>query len=100
LSFGRAMFPRSRPIFRADQAAHSALTKILKVSTFGSFNLLDDHGQPLDRDAVADRIQEYWDKNKRLPLVERWYRTLADDQASAGDWMMAAENIVGPTRLQ
>ena len=45
------------------------------------------------RKAVADRIRAYWEKNRGIPLVERWYRTLADDIAAPGEWLQAAGNI-------
>jgi len=95
---GRALVGQ-RAIMRADQAAYIALTKILKVSTFSPPSLMDNDGQPVDRDALADQIQEYWDKNKSIPLVERWYRTLADDQAGAVAWLDAVGNIVRPENV-
>jgi len=85
---------RARTIARADEAAYHALRRILKVSSLGPPSLMGNDGEPVDRNALADQLQEYWDKNKDIPLVERWYRMLADDQAGAGDWSTAAGNIV------
>lgn len=87
---------RHRSITRVDETAEQALLKILKAPSLVSAATKRNNGQPLDREARADLIQEYWDKNKDVPLVERWYRTLADDQAGAMAWLDAAVSITQP----
>lgn len=91
---------RHRSITRVDETAHQTLLKILKDPSLTSAATRDNHGQPLSREARADRIQEYWDKNKHIPLVERWYRTLADDQAGSMAWLDAATSITQPKLAQ
>ena len=49
---------------------------------------------------MAEQIQAYWEKNRAIPLVERWYRTLADDQAGNAAWLEAAGNIVQPENVR
>ena len=84
---------RDQTIMRADRAAYLTLTKILKVSSFGPTTMRENNGEPIDKNALADRIQEYWDKNKAIPILERWYRTLANDKAGAAAWLEAAGSI-------
>ncbi len=89
-------FHRSRTIMGAHEAAYTALTGLLKTSFFGAATTggnLTARGLE-GRRAVADGIRAYWEKNRAVPLVERWYRTLADDVASPGEWLQAAGNIV------
>ena len=79
-------FFRSRTIMGAHEAAYTALTGLLKTSFFGAASTggnLTARGLE-GRKAVADRIRAYWEKNRGVPLVERWYRTLADDVAAPG----------------
>lgn len=85
-----------RSIAGVDQAAYWAILRILRVSSFGPVTARENSGEAVDREALADRIQAYWDKNQGVPLVERWYRTLADDQAGASAWLEVAGNIVRP----
>ena len=89
-------FDRSRTIMGAHEAAYTALAGILKTSFFGAATTggnLTTRGLE-GRRAVADRIRAYWEKNRGVPLVERWYRTLADDVAAPAEWLQAAGNIV------
>ncbi len=83
-------FGRNRTILRADHAAHTALIGILKATNFSP---APNNGQKT-RDDVANEIQAYWEKNRGIPLVERWYLTLADDEAGARAWLEAAGNII------
>jgi hypothetical protein len=89
-------FHRSRTIMGAHEAAYAALCGILHTSFFGAATTGDNlTARGLEgRKAVADRIRAYWEKNRGIPLVERWYRTLADDHAAPGEWLQAAGNIV------
>ena len=80
----------------AHEAAYTALTGILKTSFFGAASTGDNlSARGLEgRKAVADSVRAYWEKNRGVPLVERWYRTLADELAAPGEWLQAASNIV------
>jgi hypothetical protein len=89
-------FHRSRTIMGAHEAAYTALSGLLKTPFFGAVATGDNlSARGLQgRIVVADRIRAYWEKNRGVPLVERWYRTLADDIAGPGQWLQAAGNIV------
>ena len=89
-------FHRSRTIMGAHEAAYTALVGILKTPFFGAATTGDNlSARGLEgRKAVADRVRAYWEKNRGIPLVERWYRTLADDGAGPEGWLQAAGNIV------
>ena len=89
-------FNRSRIIMGAHEAAYTALSGILKTSFFGAVSTGDNLSSRglQGRKAVADQIRAYWEKNRDVPLVERWYRTLADDVAAPREWLQAAGNIV------
>ncbi len=89
-------FHRSRIIMGAHEAAYTALSGILNAPFFGAVSTGDNlSARGLEgRKAVVDRIRAYWEKNRDLPLVERWYRTLADDIAAPGEWLQAAGNII------
>ena len=80
----------------AHEAAYTALSGILKTSFFGAASTGDNlSARGLEgRRVVADRVRSYWQKNRQVPLVERWYRTLADNGAAPGEWLQAAGNIV------
>ncbi len=79
VGFGRDFF-QGRYFISVSGAADAALDDILQTSEFG-----------------PDGIQAYWNKNKGVPLEERWYRTLADDAASPKQWIEAAHEIIRPT---
>ncbi len=94
-------FDRHRTILGAHEAAYTALAGILKTSFFGAASTGDDlsaQGKQ-GRAQTAARIRAYWDQYKAVPLVERWYRILADDRAGSGAWLQAAGNIVQPENV-
>ncbi|HEY2155367.1 MAG TPA: hypothetical protein VGH33_07040, partial [Isosphaeraceae bacterium] len=89
-------FHRSRTIMGAHEAAYTALSGLLKTSFFGVASTggnLTSNGLE-GRKAVADKIRAYWEKNRGVSLVDRWYRTLAADVAAPDQWLQAAGNIV------
>ena len=95
-------FHRSRTFLTTYDAAYVALTGILRTTTFavGSTGAnLSNQGQA-SRAEVADRIEAYWNRYKTFPLVERWYQTLANDQANPGSWAEAAGNITQPDNVR
>ena len=92
-------FDRGRTIMTVDRAAFAALAGILKIGDFAPPTLKEITGEPVDRKALADRIEAYWRKNRGVPLTERWYRTLADDQVGADAWVDAAMKITWPEEL-
>ena len=73
-------FASQRRVLPVQDAANAALDEILKVH-------FETHSE----------YRAYWQKYKSVPLVERWYRTLLDDQAGRRQWMQAAANILSRT---
>jgi hypothetical protein len=89
-------FPR-RTIEPVSLAAHVALSGILRTPDFSEKGYAEiRQGGDARRRRVA-AIRDAWEKNKDLPLAERWYRTLADDRAKPDQWLFSAGNIVKPT---
>ena len=91
-------FHRGRTIHRADEAAFAALSGILRTSSFAA-----REGQPGARPSrrdMADRIEAYWRDARGVPLVERWYRKLADDAAGPAAWLEAAGLIAEPENVE
>ena len=80
-------FFRSRTIMGAHEAAYTALTGLLKTSFFGVATTggnLTSRGAWKGGGRSPTGIRDYWEKNRGVSLVERWYRTLADDVAAPG----------------
>ncbi len=87
VSFGRDFFMDRRPI-AANNAAYIAICGILRTNEFGGNSYQDGPK------ATAARIRAYWQQNKGITQQERWYRTLMNDDASADQWLEAAQLIV------
>ncbi len=51
------------------------------------------------RKALAAKFRAYWSKYKSMPLAERWYTTLRDDDARPLEWFEAAANITQPATM-
>jgi len=90
---GRSFF-RDRRIVTVRGAAYAALTEILHTREFGQ--TVNDESAV----QMAGRIRAYWEKVKGTTLEERWYNTLADDNATPKQWMEAAGSIVQPANIQ
>ncbi|HXC99140.1 MAG TPA: hypothetical protein VN048_07350, partial [Verrucomicrobiae bacterium] len=75
-------FHRDRVVISVASAARAALREILQVQF---------------RDVTEFRA--YWNNYKGLSLEDRWYSTLADDSAGAGQWLQAARNIMQPANI-
>jgi len=90
VSFGRS-FHRGRSLIGAASAEYKALVGILNTSEFSS---REEH---LERKALAARMRAYWTKNRGIPLEERWYNMLADDNATPAQWVEAANFIIQPS---
>ncbi len=93
-------FHRSRMILPADRAAHTALTGILKTTNFAPPAPNQANLGPINKEALANQMQAYWEKVRKTPLVERWYLALADDAAGTAAWLEAAGNIIQPENVQ
>lgn len=99
VSFHRDFFYQRHPITVAE-AAYSALTAILKTTSFiapsDNINMETADG----RRQLAERIRAYLLKYGKGSEEERWYGVLADDKASLEQWIQAAANIVYPTAYE
>lgn len=78
-------------------AVNAALVRLLKT-----WPTLDRTSGPVDLDTAEGRkrltaaVRAHWEKNRDVPLVERWYRALRDDNAGRPRWVEAASGIVQP----
>jgi hypothetical protein len=95
-------FSYHRSLLGVHEAAYVAISAILKESFFGIAATGDDlSGRGMEgRRAVAERIRTHWAKYKGVPIVERWYQALADDQAGPAKWAQAAANISQPVDVE
>jgi hypothetical protein len=81
-------------VFGVDAAASAALTGILQTVAF-DLQITDLETFDMKRrKALADQIRAYWQKYKGLSLPDRWYGTLADDNATPQQWIDAGQNII------
>src|SRR5208282_5876521 len=99
VGFHRDFF-RNRIILRVDRAAYTALTGILKTTNFAPPDPNEAGNRLVNRETLANQIQAYWERNRAIPLVERWYRSLADDDAGDAAWLEAAGNIIQPENVR
>ena len=94
-------FYRSRTILRADRAAYTAPTGILKTTNFAPPAPNEAGRGPMSREALADQIQAYWEKNRVIPAG----RAVVSDagrrrRPATAAWLEAAGNIVQPENVQ
>ena len=79
------------------EAVYAALQRLLKTERF-----MDDMSDYTEmktaegRKRLAAAARALWEKNRAVPLVERWYRTLRDDSAGPARWLEAATGLVQP----
>jgi hypothetical protein len=102
IAYGRSMSDRHRNIHGVQMFAYTALAEILQTRNFGGdqqhqFGLLD--ASPERGKTLATAIRAYWEKNRGIPPDERWFRVLADDAASPGQWEEAASHLVSQPAL-
>jgi hypothetical protein len=98
VGFGRSFF-RHRTILTVNHAAYVALQGILKTSHFAP-EPNDADQRVINRDLLASQIQAYWQRNRTVAIAERWYLTLADDEAGHAAWLEAAGNIIQPENVR
>ncbi len=93
---------RSFHIQGVDEAAYDTLSAILGTREFGPNvrfygGTRTDHAQ---RTTVAGEIRALWEKTRGLGREERFFQVLADDTATSGQWLDAAEALVQPANVQ
>lgn len=90
----------NRRVIGVQEAAYAALAVTLKFSPFGGETPYEELRSPgLERRrALAARVRLYLKQYGGNPREESWYRTLADDGATLGQWRQAAAWIATPYR--
>ena len=73
----------------------AALNRILQTAEFSKHSMANWASiTPAARKELAGSIRAFWEKNRAVPLLDRWYQALADDKAGAARWVEAANGIV------
>jgi hypothetical protein len=91
-------FVHHRSVIRVYEAAYVALASILERDFFVVAATGDDlsaRGEQR-RQALVTAIRTYWQRFGTMPLEERWYATLADDDLDASEWATAGAAITSP----
>ena len=98
LTSARYYHVRSRYVAPVHWIASDALSAILGTETFDRAGVGNgpDTSTPAGRRQHAEDIRAYWNKFRGVRQAERWYRTLADDTATAEQWLEAASRVVEP----
>lgn len=99
VGFGRDFRP-DRTVLSVYRAARVALADIMKTSQFQDSEREVSYEDMEGRKRLAAEIRSYWQKNKGVPLVERWYQKLADDNDSPEEWLEAATNLSEPVDVE
>ena len=79
------------------EAVYEALQRLLKTK-----RLMDDSSDYTllktveGRKRLAAAARALWEKNRAVPLIDHWYRTLRDDSASRARWLEAATGLIQP----
>ena len=99
VSFSRD-FHRTRRIHSVDQMIVRLLLQLMdaRAEEVG----IDWHELQVGQhsnEKIADRFREYWSEYGALSLPERWYRTLADDQAGREAWESVLFKMLRPARV-
>ena len=82
-------------VFQVEQSALIGILKTRVIPGVTNFGWSNDRAA---RHGAAVALRAYWEKNRGVPELERYYRTLADDRATAEQWLDAAEALVQPSR--
>ena len=97
VSYGRSFGSPECFIHPVHEAAFTALTGILRTNEFAEWRVRASRSpEPAARKVIASMIRQFWEKNRSVALVDRWYRALADDSAGPARWLEAAGAIVQP----
>jgi hypothetical protein len=94
---------KNQGLLPVSRLVHYALKRLMKTNRFsqaGQFSKQGDEAElttPEGRKRLAGLAREFWRKNRGVPLGERFYRYLADDDAAPLCWVEAAAGLVAPT---
>jgi hypothetical protein len=93
---------KNQGVLPVSSLVHHALKRLMKTNRFsqaGRFSKQGDEAElttPEGRKRLAGLAREFWRKNRGVPLGERFYRDLADDDAAPLRWVEAAAGLVAP----
>lgn len=81
--------------------AEMALEEVLKMPFRTSYPWTEEAkvDEQKRRQVQAKKIRAYWIRYKGVPMAERWYRILADDEAEPTHWLAAARAILQPISI-
>ncbi len=101
VSFHRDFFTH-RNLIPVHDAAFVALGAILETRTFREGIATSDERltEKEFRTRVAAKIRKLWASTGNLSKEERWFLSLADDQANKKQWLEAAYHITTPNDVQ
>ena len=85
------------PVSQSEQSALIAIMKTRAIPGATNYGWGEDRAA---RRASAAAIRAYWVKNRGVPELERYYRTLADDRATPAEWLDAAEALAQPSDVR
>ncbi|WP_148595780.1 hypothetical protein [Aquisphaera giovannonii] len=94
ISYGRGMW-EDRRVSPTLEAIIPALDGLMKTRVPGITYEMRYNPDGRARLALAAAYRAFWEANRAVPLVERYYRLLADD-AAADRWQEAASGLVAP----
>jgi hypothetical protein len=99
VSFGRSFF-ENRHLLSVRGAAYAVLQRILQTETFGPASDDINRGGEGHAKAIAAEIRKFWANSKGKTIAQRWFDTLADDDAGPARWVEAAGHIVEPADVE
>ena len=97
---GREGFTRERGLHTIAEPVCAILQAVMQTTSFDLWaekNDLTAAGTNANR-ITATKIRAYWRKFRDVPLEERWYQTLTNDNAGTEAWREAAGRITEPLR--
>jgi protocatechuate 3,4-dioxygenase beta subunit len=89
-------------VLPVSRLVHHALKRLMKTNRFSEAAQFSERGDEAElktldgRKRLAGLAREFWRKNRGVPLGERFYRDLADDDAAPLRWVEAAAGLVAP----
>lgn len=79
-------------------AIYAALVRLLRTDRFlADGSDYSARTTPEGRKKLAAAMRAFWEKNRAVSLVERWYRDLRDDRAGADRWKEAIGGLTSVT---
>jgi hypothetical protein len=94
-------FTRDRTALAVHEAAYVAIGALLHRSDFEPRATGDNltNAGPERRKALAEQIRQHRKTHKETPLIDRMFRSLANDKAAPEQWLRAAAVLVEPDNV-